>query len=31
MMSGILPPAEGMTRESLQELFMRYYTNGPQG
>jgi len=31
MMSGILPPAEGMTRESLQELFMRYYSGGPQG
>jgi AcrR family transcriptional regulator len=29
MMSGLLPPAEGMTRESLQELFMRYYTEGP--
>ncbi len=28
MMSGLLPPAEGMTRESLQELFMRYYTGG---
>jgi AcrR family transcriptional regulator len=28
MMSGILPLAEGMTRESLQELFMRYYSNG---
>jgi AcrR family transcriptional regulator len=31
MLSGMLPPAEGMTRESLQELFMRYYANGPQG
>ncbi len=30
MMSGVLPPAEGMTRESLQELFMSYYANGPQ-
>ena len=29
MMSGILPLAEGMTRESLQELFMSYYANGP--
>jgi AcrR family transcriptional regulator len=29
MMSGILPPAEGMTRESLQELFMHYYP-GPR-
>ena len=28
MMSGILPLAEGMTRESLQELFMSYYSNG---
>jgi AcrR family transcriptional regulator len=28
MMSGILPPAEGMTRESLQELFMSYYSRG---
>ncbi len=31
MMSGSLPLAEGMTRESLQELFMHYYTSGPQG
>ena len=31
MMSGILPLAEGMTRESLQELFMSYYSSGPQG
>lgn len=30
MLSGMLPPAEGMTRESLQELFMRYYTSGPR-
>jgi AcrR family transcriptional regulator len=29
MMSGMLPPAEGMTRESLQELFMKYYPAGP--
>ncbi len=29
MMSGVLPLAEGMTRESLQELFMSYYSNGP--
>ncbi len=29
MMSGLLPLAEGMTRESLQELFMRYYSGGP--
>lgn len=28
MMSGLLPPAEGMTRQSLQELFMRYYSGG---
>ena len=28
MMSGMLPLAEGMTRESLQELFMSYYANG---
>jgi Transcriptional regulator len=28
MMSGMLPLAEGMTRESLQELFMSYYSNG---
>jgi len=28
MMSGMLPLAEGMTRESLQELFMSYYPNG---
>jgi AcrR family transcriptional regulator len=26
MMSGLLPLAEGMSRESLQELFMQYYT-----
>ena len=31
MLSGMLPPAEGMTRESLKELFMRYYANGPKG
>lgn len=31
LMSGALPPAEGMTRESLEELFMRYYSNGPSG
>jgi AcrR family transcriptional regulator len=31
MMSGVLPPAEGMTRESLQELFMSYYASGPKG
>ncbi len=31
MMSGLLPLAEGMTRESLQELFMRYYSGGPTG
>jgi len=30
MMSGVLPPAEGMTRESLQELFLHYYANGPE-
>jgi AcrR family transcriptional regulator len=30
MLSGMLPPAEGMTRESLQELFMSYYAHGPQ-
>ena len=29
MMSGLLPRAEGMTRESLQDLFMSYYTGGP--
>ena len=29
MMSGLLPLAEGMTRESLQALFMRYYSEGP--
>jgi len=29
MMSGVLPPAEGMTRQSLEELFMRYYSGGP--
>jgi AcrR family transcriptional regulator len=31
MMSGMLPPAEGMTRESLEELFMHYYPGGPKG
>jgi len=25
MMSGLLPPAEGMSKESLQQLFMSYY------
>jgi AcrR family transcriptional regulator len=30
MMSGLLPLAEGMTRESLKELFMRYYAYGPR-
>jgi AcrR family transcriptional regulator len=30
MMSGMLPPAEGMTRESLESLFMDYYQNGPK-
>ncbi|HUI70070.1 MAG TPA: TetR/AcrR family transcriptional regulator [Spirochaetia bacterium] len=29
MMSGLLPLAEGMSRESLEELFMRYYTGAP--
>ncbi len=28
MMSGMLPLAEGMTRDSLQELFMSYYPSG---
>jgi AcrR family transcriptional regulator len=28
MMSGLLPPAEGMSREALQELFMSYYIRG---
>ncbi len=28
MMSGLLPPAEGMSRETLQELFMSYYAHG---
>ena len=28
MMSGLLPPAEGMSREALQELFMSYYVQG---
>jgi AcrR family transcriptional regulator len=30
MMSGLLPPAEGMSRENLQELFMRYYGGPPE-
>jgi len=30
MLSGMLPLAEGMSRESLQELFMSYYS-GPKG
>jgi AcrR family transcriptional regulator len=30
MMSGMLPPAEGMTSESLQEMFMMYYPGGPR-
>ena len=28
MISGMLPPAEGMTRESLKDLFMHYYAGG---
>jgi len=28
MMSGLLPVAEGMSRETLQQLFMRFYTQG---
>jgi len=28
MMSGLLPLAEGMSRETLQELFMKYYSGG---
>ena len=32
MLSGMLSLAKGMSgRESLQELFMRYYANGPKG
>ena len=30
MMSGMLPLAEGMTTESLQELFMSFYPGGPR-
>ena len=30
MMSGMLPPAEGMSRESLENLFMDYYPGGPK-
>jgi AcrR family transcriptional regulator len=29
MMSGRLPLAEGMSRDSLRELFMQYYSMGP--
>jgi len=29
MMSGLLPPAEGMSRQDLEQLFMRYYSGGP--
>jgi hypothetical protein len=25
MLSGLLPPAEGMSRETLQDLFMKFY------
>jgi hypothetical protein len=28
MMSGVLPPAEGMSKDTLRELFMSFYTNG---
>jgi AcrR family transcriptional regulator len=28
MMSGLLPPAEGMSRDTLKELFMSYYAHG---
>jgi AcrR family transcriptional regulator len=30
LMSGLLPLAEGMSRETLQDLFMKYYSGGPQ-
>jgi AcrR family transcriptional regulator len=28
MLSGVLPPAEGMSREKLQELFLSFYSHG---
>jgi AcrR family transcriptional regulator len=28
MMSGLLPPAEGMSKETLQELFLGFYAHG---
>ncbi len=30
MMSGLLPPAEGLSREVLREVFFNMYTNGGQ-
>ncbi len=31
MMSGVLPPAEGMSRETLREVFMSFYVHGGEG
>jgi AcrR family transcriptional regulator len=28
MMSGVLPPAEGMSKDTLREVFMSFYSNG---
>jgi AcrR family transcriptional regulator len=31
MMSGVLPPAEGMSKETLREVFMSFYAHGGSG
>lgn len=31
MMSGVLPPAEGMSKDTLREVFMSFYANGGEG
>ncbi len=31
MMSGVLPPAEGMSKETLREVFMSFYAHGESG
>jgi AcrR family transcriptional regulator len=31
MMSGVLPPAEGMSRETLKEIFFRFYSGADHG
>jgi AcrR family transcriptional regulator len=31
MMSGVLPPAEGMSKDTLREVFMSFYSGGGEG